>query len=595
MRGGISVSVPLLSLKEIADRNTLILVSWHAVLLLVGFGGIYCGNRKIVKNIAQRKQAEYEVEQAYGELEQRVEARTLELQEEIEERKKAQDETLRAQKEWERTFDSVPDLITILNDQHDIIRANKAMSEKLNMPMDQIVNNKCYRLMHNTDSPPSFCPHSKLLKDHRPYSTEFFNDNFKCYFHIMVTPLYDENDSFIGSVHIARDITAQREAEAKLRKAEKMEAIGLMAGGVAHDLNNILSGIVSYPEWLLMGLPDDSRLRQPLEIIRQSGERASVVVSDLLTVARGVAAAREPANLNNLIREYLASPEGKQLQERHAGVSFTPKLEAELMNISCSPIHLKKCIMNLVGNAAEAIGGSGVVTIATRNQFVDLPRMTAGMIIQAGRYAVVSIRDTGPGIGKADLQHIFEPFYSKKVMGRSGTGLGLAVVWNSVQDHDGGIVVESDPQGTLFELFFPAISDKLIPESEEVEKDSLKGDGEKILVVDDEAQQRHILDKMLTILGYTVHTVTSGEEAVRYMQKNEATLLLLDMVMGAGINGFETYEEIIAIHPDQKTIIITGFSEGEEIKKMRQLGVDLLIKKPFRFEMLAKTVRQALR
>jgi len=250
--------------------------------------------------------------------------------------------------------------------------------------------------------------------------------------------------------------------------------------------------------------------------------------------------------------------------------------------------------MNLVGNAAEAIDGSGTVIITTRNQVVDEPITAAGMVIHSGMYAVVGVRDSGSGIAEKDLQHIFEPFYSKKVMGRSGTGLGLAVVWNSVQDHDGGIIVESGPQGTLFELFLSAIDDELIQESEEVDLDSLKGYGEKILVVDDEAQQRELAEKMLTVLGYTVHTVPSGEEAVRYMRENEAALLLMDMVLGAGINGRETYEEIIARHPDLKTVIVSGFSESEEMEKMRQLGVDLLIKKPYRFEALAKMVQQAL-
>jgi len=594
VRGGISVSVPMIPLQEIADRNRLILASWHMVLLLIGLSGIYCGNKKIVKNIEQRKQVEHELDRAYGELEQRVETRTLELQEEIEERKKAQLETLRAQKEWERTFDSVPDLITILNDQHDVLHANKAMSERLNLPMEQIINSKCYRLMHGTDSPPSFCPHSKLLKDYQPYSEEVFDEQSGCYFHIMVTPLYDENDSFVGSVHVARDITARKEAEAKLRRAEKMEAVGLMAGGVAHDLNNILAAIVGYPDLLLMELPEDSNLRETLKIIRKSGEKASEVVDDLLTLARGVAAAREPANLNNLIQGYLASPEGKQLQERHTTVSFTTQLDSDLMNISCSSIHIKKCIMNLVGNAAEAIDGSGTVIITTRNQIVDEPITAAGMVIHSGVYAVVGVRDSGSGIAEKDLQHIFEPFYSKKVMGRSGTGLGLAVVWNSVQDHDGGIIVDSGPQGTLFELFLSAINDELIQESEEMDLDSLKGHGEKILVVDDEAQQRELAEKMLTVLGYTVHTVQSGEEAVRAMEREEANLLLLDMVLGAGINGRQTYEEIIARHPDVKTVIVSGFSESEEMEKMRQLGVHLLIKKPYRFEALAKMVQQAL-
>ncbi len=595
VRGGISVAVPLIPLREIANHNRKILAFWHAILLVIGLCGIYCGNKKILKNIAQRKQVERELELAYGELEERVKIRTMELQQEVEERKKAQVETLRAQKEWERTFDAVPDLITILNENHDIIHANKALSEKLNLPMEQIINSKCYRVMHRTDSPPTFCPHKRVLEGCQFYSEEFFNEQLDCYIHVIVTPLYDENDFFVGSVHVARDITARKEAETKLRKAEKMEAIGLMAGGVAHDLNNILVAIVGYPDLLLMELPQDSNLRQPIEAIRQAGERAGEVVADLLTVARGVVADREPADLTALIREYIASPERKEVQKRYPEVSFITQFAPDLVNINCSSIHLKKCIMNLVGNAAEAIGESGLVTITTRNQSIDAPMpIIGGMTLQAGIYAVIGVRDTGSGIEKKDLQHIFEPFYSKKVMGRSGTGLGLAVVWNSVQDHEGGILVDSSSQGTLFELFFPASNDALVQESEDVTLESLKGHGETVLVVDDEAQQREIAERMLTLLDYSVHTVQSGEEAVLYMEKNEAALLVLDMVMGPGMNGRATYEKIIAMHPGQKTIIVSGFSETEEVKKVKELGVDLFVKKPFRLDGLAKAIKQVL-
>ncbi len=598
VRGGISVAVPLTPLQEIADHNRLILAFWHTILLMTGFCGVYCGNKKILKNIDKRKYVEHELEQAYEELEQRVEMRTKELQQEVEERKKAQVETLRAQKEWERTFDSVPDLITILNEQHDIIHVNRALSEKLNLPIDQILNSKCYRIMHRTDSPPSFCPHNKLLKDYKSYSEEFFNEYLGCYLHVIVTPLYDEKGSFVGSVHVARDITARKEAEIKLRKAEKMEAIGLMAGGVAHDLNNILAAIVGYPDLLLMELPDNSDLRQPIEAIRQSGERAGEVVADLLTVARGVVAERESADLTALIREYIASPEKKELQKRYPDVSFVTQFASDLVNINCSSIHLKKCIMNLVGNAAEAIDGSGVVTMTTRNQVLAEPMPTIGGItLQAGTYAVVGVRDTGSGINEKDIQHIFEPFYSKKVMGRSGTGLGLAVVWNSVQDHEGGVLVDSSSQGTLFELFFLASSDVLVQEkeSEDMTLESLKGHGETVLVVDDEAQQLKIAERMLSLLGYSVHTVQSGEKAVLYMQEKDADLLVLDMVMGPGINGRVTYEKIIAMHPEQKTIIVSGFSETEEVKKVKSLGIDLFLKKPFRFEELAKAIKRVLK
>ena len=167
-----------------------------------------------------------------------------------------------------------------------------------------------------------------------------------------------------------RFATKQRQLELQLRQAQKMEAIGLMAGGVAHDLNNILSGIVAYPELLLLQLSRDSELRSPIEAIQSSGKRAAAVISDLLTVARGAASVREPHNLNSIIQEYLNSLECQQLKTSYPKVAFNEQFEAESPIISCSPIHIKKIIMNLVMNSAEAIGDAGNILISTSNQFV---------------------------------------------------------------------------------------------------------------------------------------------------------------------------------------------------------------------------------
>jgi PAS domain S-box-containing protein len=402
-------------------------------------------------------------------------------------------------------------------------------------------------------------------------------------------------------VAIYDDRTAQKQAEiekrnmeAKLQRARKMETIGLLAGGVAHDLNNILSGIIGYPELLLLQIPEDSELRDPIKAIRNSGERAAAVVADLLTVARGVASAKTTANLNHLVLEYLNSPEGLQLKSLHTHVACTTKLDPQLSNIYCSPVHIKKCIMNLVVNSMEAIDGAGHIIISTHSEQVD-ERKAWENGIQACEYAVLRVKDNGRGISQKDLEHVFEPFYTKKIMGRSGTGLGLAVVWNSVMDHSGAVLVESGPEGTSFDLYFPASKQKIYSEkNEEGNKEILKGDGEKILVVDDEPQQLDIASRMLKMLGYSVACAGSGEEAIGYLRENRVDLVMLDMLMDPGMNGRQTYEHIIEIHPSQKAVIASGFSESEDVLRAQKLGARGFIRKPYTMEQLGRIIKEEM-
>jgi signal transduction histidine kinase len=220
----------------------------------------------------------------------------------------------------------------------------------------------------------------------------------------------------------------QRRLEVQLRKSQKMEAIGTLAGGVAHDLNNILSGIVSYPELLLMDIPKKSPLRQPLLTIQESGQKAAAIVQDLLTLARRGVSITEVMNLNQSIEKYLNSPENQKILQYHPGVKVEVDLQAKLFNILGSPVHLSKTIMNLVSNAAEAMPSSGVIHISTENRYIDHP-LKGYDTVEEGDYVKLTVSDNGVGISPEDIDRIFEPFYTKKTMGRSGTGLGMAVVW----------------------------------------------------------------------------------------------------------------------------------------------------------------------
>ncbi len=393
--------------------------------------------------------------------------------------------------------------------------------------------------------------------------------------------------------------TEKQNMEDRLFRAQKMESLGLLAGGVAHDLNNILSGIVGYPELLLMQLPPDSALRTPIKAMQESGQRAVAVVADLLTIARGVASVKKISHLNVLVVEYLDSPEHRKLLSQHPHVTCATQLDPSLAAINCSQIHIRKCIMNLVSNAMEAIDDTGGVVIITRNQRLE-GAAARDVGLPPGDYVVLEITDDGRGISAKDMEHIFEPFYTRKVMGISGTGLGLAVVWNCVQDHGGAVHVTSrsgdmadSDHGTSFYLYFPASSDA-VRESARNELTNIRGNGETILVVDDEPIQLDIARQMLTALGYNASCVNSGENAVTYLQEHPVDMVLLDMIMDPGINGRQTYEQVIQIHPGQKVVIASGYSESEDVRKVQQSGARGFLKKPYTLEQLGRMVQEAL-
>ncbi len=386
----------------------------------------------------------------------------------------------------------------------------------------------------------------------------------------------------------------RRQMEDKLQQAQKMEAIGTLAGGVAHDLNNILSGIVSYPELILLDLPENSPLRKPILTIQQSGEKAAVIVQDLLTLARRGVMIKEIINLNQIISEQLKTPEFDKLKSFYANVVLETRFEKELLFIKGSSTHLSKSIMNVISNAAEAMPQGGTLFISTENRYIDKP-LRGYDHIKEGDYVVVKVSDTGVGMSSEDMEKIFEPFYTKKAMGRSGTGLGMAVVWGTVKDHQGYIDLKSTiGKGTTFNLYFPATREKANIFRYVMPIEEYMGKGEKILVVDDVQEQREIATGMLKKLGYSVTNVSSGEEAVEYMENNTADLLVLDMIMDPGIDGLETYKRILEIHPKQKAIIASGFSESATVKEAKNLGAGAYVKKPYLIEKIGVVVRNEL-
>ena len=392
---------------------------------------------------------------------------------------------------------------------------------------------------------------------------------------------------------LEREIEAREKLSAQLQQAEKMEAIGSLAAGVAHDLNNILSGLVSYPEVVLMDLPQNSPLREPILTIQSSGEKAAAMVQDLLTLARRGVADKTVLDVNTLVRDYLASPECRALRMAHPHTRLKNDLSEDLLNVLASPVHLSKALMNLVANAAEALLVEGEITIATANCYVDRPRQGFETVTE-GDYVRLTVRDTGVGIAAADRQRIFEPFFTKKQLGRSGTGLGMSVVWSTIKDLDGFVDIRgAEGQGTRFDLYIPVTRQQSDAVARRVTIDDYRG-SERVLVVDDVAEQREIAARMLGKLGYAVATASSGEKALDYLKAHRVDILILDMIMDPGIDGCETYRRIIRRHPGQKAIVASGYSESDRVREIQRLGAGAYLKKPYTLEKLALAVRQEL-
>ena len=403
----------------------------------------------------------------------------------------------------------------------------------------------------------------------------------------VLTIMRDMTDRF-------REEEIRRENEKKMARLEKMESLGLLAGGVAHDLNNVLSGIVTYPDLILSDLDAESKFRKPIETMQKAGQKAAAIVQDLLTLARRSVQSKSIVNLNQVISDYLESAEHEKLLSFHLGVELRTRLDPDLLNTIGSAVHLSKTVMNLVSNAAEAMPGGGRITIETANRHVDHPLAFYDSIRQ-GDYVMVRVSDTGVGLSEKERERIFEPFYTKKVMGRSGTGLGMAVVWGTVKDHQGYIDIGgAKNKGAIFTLYFPATREKLPASPFSSSEEIPVGKGETILAVDDMETQREIVTAILTRLGYRAVAVPSGEAAVEYLKQNRVDLLILDMIMDPGMDGLDTYQQALAIRPGQKAIIASGFSETDRVREAKKLGAGPYVKKPYTLKKIGEAVRAEL-
>ncbi len=410
---------------------------------------------------------------------------------------------------------------------------------------------------------------------------------------LTISPIREQTGRIIGASHVARDISDRKRLDEQLRHTQKLESLGVLAGGVAHDFNNLLTGILGNASLALEILSPDSPARALLRDVLNASERASHLTRQLLAYAGKGRFIIEPVNLSGLVREIssliqTSIPKNVQLRlDLRDDIPFTQADGSQLQQV----------VMNLVINGAEAIapGENGTVLVTTGMQTVDeqyLGNMLPGdPEVPPGTYVCLEVHDTGCGMDPATVSRIFDPFFTTKFTGR---GLGLAAVLGIVRGHKGALKVYSTPgKGTTFKILFPASTER--PESKPAPAPHLTAMEELILVVDDEPIIRRTAKSMLERYGYTVVVAADGKEALDLFRvlAGKVAAVLLDMTMPV-MSGEETFERLKALDPEVKVVLSSGFNEVEAVRRFTGKGLAGFIQKPYSAGTLVQRMRSVV-
>jgi PAS domain S-box-containing protein len=358
----------------------------------------------------------------------------------ITERKQAEEKITRVAEEWKTTFDSITDLISIQDRDYRLVRVNKAFANTLNMKQEELVGKTCYQVVHNTNKPVSNCPHMETMRTKKPATGAFFDTHLGLYLEVSTSPIFDEKGEIIASVHVARDISDRKKMEEKLLATDRLVSIGELASGIAHELNNPLTGVVGFSE-LLVGrkdIPDDAR--EDLETVNREAKRAAKVVKNLLIFARGHPQEKKSLEINKVIENVVQL---RAYEMKINNIQVDSKLASDLPEVIGDEFQLQQVFLNIIINSEhfmiEAHRGGKLIIITKRE----------------GDMIKTSFSDDGPGIAPENLPHLFDPFFTTKEVGK-GTGLGLSICHGIVAEHGGAIYAESEPgKGANFIVELP--------------------------------------------------------------------------------------------------------------------------------------------
>ena len=448
--------------------------------------------------------------------------------------------------------------------------------------------------VHPNDLPHCLQVYTEAFEARQPFAREYRlrrHDGEYRWLFAQAQPRYDAAGAFAGFIGSSLDISEHRNLEGQMRHAVKMESIGTLAGGVAHDFNNILTAIIGYGQLTLMTMAPDDPQRLNIQHMLEGADRAARLTKDLLLFSRKQISERKPVNLNEIIstvEKFIVRVIGED-------IVCQIHLPEKPLSVLADSHQLEQVLMNFATNARDAMPTGGTFSITAEEIILHRDFIAAHGFGTPGAYALLTVADSGHGMDEKTRNRIFEPFFTTKEVGK-GTGLGLAVTYGIIKQHEGYINVYSEPgQGATFRVYLPLTSTKAPAEKSPVEEETPPQGTETILVAEDDGALRTLTKTVLNQFGYKVIEAVDGEEAVRKFSENQAViqLLLLDIIMPK-MNGREAFEAINKIRPGIKTIFMSGYAP-ETIREKAGLGdfVPLLAKPLSPTELLQK-VRETL-
>ncbi len=552
-------------------NNNLFLLS----VFIIGFIWKYINQRLLINKLGLEYDLSQEKEQLKvysSNLENIVQERTKELS---------------VSEKWYRAiFDYATDGIMVLDKNGIIINVNRKACEIHGFERDALIGIRL-ELIDTSDQKALIRERlQKILEGESfVYETEHYRkDGSKVLLEVSATAIESEGEKYIQSFY--RDITEKKRLQEQLMHSTKMESIGVFAGGIAHNFNNILTAILGYAELLLEFSALDDVSRQRVRNIESSARKASSMISKLLSFARRDSHEVLPLNLHDVINDSLKMFEG-MLNKK---IGLKVNLCEQKPVIEGDPNQIEQILMNLIVNAKDAMPDGGLMSISTRLIDLQEVRPNVPSYVQPGRYVILSFSDTGTGIPRDIMNKIFDPFFTTKEKGR-GTGLGLATVYGIMKDHRGYISVQSDVgKGTTFELYFP-LSDGVPQGIVKPRLNKIEGH-ENILIVDDDSDVLNLISDLLETHGYHVIPVNNALNAIDTFRENlgKIHLVISDIVMPL-VEGNDLVKILRTINPEIKILVISGFSNAD----IGEGGpIDAFLKKPFEGTELLATIRKIL-
>ena len=504
----------------------------------------------------------------------------------ITEQKRMEVELWKSENVLRRVFDSIPDLLSVIDRDLRIVRSNWQGGYEYVPEEIRSGSPYCYEAFYPEQGKPcDNCHALKVFRTGQPVATEKYNPRIGLV-EIRAFPVFDDSGDVVMVAEHIRNITEQKRLEEELRKAHKLESLGVLAGGIAHDFNNLLTGILGNISLAKIMTGTNTKPFNRLEEAEKAVWRARDLTQQLMTFAKGGAPVKKTASMEQIVKDSASFV----LRGSNVRCEFT--VPDDVWPVEVDEGQMNQVINNLIINADQSMVDGGIIEAGIENLTVASPNE---MTLPEGRYVKISIRDHGVGIPEQYLHKVFDPYFTTK---QKGSGLGLATVYSIIRNHDGYIRVDSKSGvGTMFQLYLPA-SENGLPEVADIKENPLAGSG-RILVMDDEEIIRDVAAEILGHLGYSAVVCCDGSEVVELYRQATATqepyaAVIMDLTIPGGMGGKEAAARILELDPDAVLIVSSGYSSDPVIANFPHYGFSGVVPKPFDTEGLARELKRLI-